>query len=169
MAECIPESGMCFIADNTFRIEKSTLYSEKSRNKKINSVEFLRVKSDNLILIEAKTTFPDPNNHVEGNLEKFHSEVADIRDKFVHSLNLIASVEAGVSETEYPSDFVLPEHTSIVFMLVIKNHDLHGCRRIKATIEDALPMFLKTIWNPTVYVINLKTATKYGLTYSDIS
>jgi hypothetical protein len=54
MANAIIESGMPFIADNTFRIEESAAY--RALGDGIKSVEFVRRKDEALMFIEAKTT-----------------------------------------------------------------------------------------------------------------
>ena len=164
MYDVITESEMDFISNNAFRIEKSALYT--SLGKGIKSVEFIRVKEDNLLFIEARTSFPDPNNPTPGNVTSFHSQIDDVCEKFVHSLNLFSSVIIRVAENSLPESFALPEKTSLVFTLVLKNHDLKGCRRIKAQVYTSLPSYLKEIWKPTVYVINHQTAINRNLAIS---
>jgi len=65
MSDVITESKMEFISDNAFRIEKSPLYTNLGEG--IKSVEFIRVKEDNLLFVEARSSFPDPNNPDAGN------------------------------------------------------------------------------------------------------
>jgi len=170
MVNDITESGMDFVSENTFQIEKSAAY--KNSGKGIRSVEFVRVKEDKLLFVEAKTKFPnpnpDPNNPSEENgeekLKRFQSEINNICDKFIHSLNLFSSVKVGVTEDTFPDDFVLPDRVSLVFVLVVKNHELNYCKPIKQKLMEILPSYLKKIWKPEVYVINHKTATKQELT-----
>lgn len=164
MSDVITESEMDFIPDKAFRIEKSTLYTNLGEG--IKSVEFIRIKEDNLLFVEARTSFPDPNNPDAGNLTKFHSQIEDICEKFLHSLNLFSSVKVRVAENTLPEDFILPERISLVFILVLKSHDLRGCRRIKAKINSSLPPYLKEIWKPKVYVINHQTAINRNLAVS---
>jgi len=164
MSDDINESGMDFIADNAFWIEKSTLY--KNLGEGIKSVEFIRVKEDNLLFVEAKSSFPDPNNPVTGNLAEFNSQIVDICEKFLHSLNILSSVIVRVAKSTLPEDFILPERTSLVLILVLKNHDFKGCRRVKAKIVSSLPLYLKEIWKPAVFVINHQTAINRNLVIS---
>jgi len=165
MVNVITESGMDFIADNSFHIEKSSIYTELSKQR-IRSVEFVRAKDDKILFVEAKTTFPNPNNPNTENPEKFQSGINEICDKFIHSLNLFSAVKVGVAENSFPADFVTPEKASMAFILVIKNHELKWCRKIKAALTAALPSFLKKIWKPEIYVINQNVARKYNLTVS---
>ena len=156
MVDAIIESGMSFVTDNVFYIEKSPLY--KDLGESIRSVEFIRVKNENLLLVEAKTTFPNPDNPSEDNLMKFRTEIEDICDKFIHSLNLLSSVEIGLAGDVYDEAFSLPDKVTLVFILVIKNHQLEWCRKVKKAFIEALPDYLKRIWKPIVYVINHATA-----------
>jgi len=161
MSNVISESGMDFIADNTFYIEESTLF--KNIGDGIKSVEFIRVIDDKLLFVEAKTTFPNPNNPSIDNYQKFLSEANDICEKFIHSLNILASVKVCTTEEVFPDDFILPEKVIIVFILVIKNHELKWCKPIKKKIISTLPLYLKKIWKPEIYVINKNMAIKYNL------
>ena len=162
MDSIITESGMNFIADNAFHIEKSTLYATLGNG--VRSVEFVCVKDDSLLFVEAKTTFPNPNNPSAENRAKFKKEAEDICKKSIHSLNLFLSVEVGVAEYMFTNDFVLPEKVLLALVLVIKNHEPQWRRPIKAELIAALPSYLKKIWKPTVFVINHETATKQQLT-----
>ena len=164
MDSVIKESGMDFIAENTFHIEKSELY--RNLGESVRSVEFVRVKDDKLLFVEAKITFPNPNNPSVENFAKYQAEIDEICDKFIHSLNLFSSVKVGVAKNAFTGDFVLPEKVTLMFILVIKEHELIWCKRIKETLMDALPLYLKRIWDPTVWVINQEVAAKYNLVIS---
>jgi len=162
MSKVITASNMDFIMDNTYDIEKSLLY-ERIRSKGISSVEFARVKSDGLLFVEAKESFPDPTNSSLENVLKYESQIDGVCEKFIHSLNMFSSIVVGVADEQFCTDFILPEKTSIVFVLVIKNYDLKGCRRIKSKLAEKLPSYLKEIWVPQIFVINHQTAIKREL------
>jgi hypothetical protein len=164
MVRTIPgQSGMDFIADNTFHIEKTNSY-ESIRDKGVRSVEFIRVKDDTLLLfVEAKTAFPNPNNPSAENEARFQEEIDDVCEKFTHSLNLFSSIEIGVTSEEFPDGFIVPEKVSLIFMLVVKNHAFEWCKPIKGEIEATLPYYLKKIWKPRVSVINEGIAAEQGL------
>jgi len=162
MAKIIPnQSGMDFIADNTLHIEESELY--KNVGEGVRSVEFVRIKDGNLLPVEARTTFPNPNNPCKDNKARFQNEIDEICDKFMHSLNMLSSIELGVTAETYPDDFLLPEETSLVFMLVVKNHEFKWLGSIKNKIEANLARYLKNIWRPKVLVLNQNAAIKQGL------
>jgi len=161
MLDVISESDMNFISENTFQIEKSEVYS--SLEDGVKTVEYIRAIGDNLLFVEAKTTFPNPNNPGEGALDRFHSEVDAICEKFVHSLNLFSAVEVGVLHDVGAVDMVLPERASLAFFLVIKNHEEAWCKPIEVKLIACLPSYLKKIWKPNVHVINHQTAIKQNL------
>jgi len=164
MADVITESGMGFITDNAFYIERSRLY--KSLGDGVRSVEFVRCIDDMLLFVEAKTTFPNPDNPSEENLARFQTEIEDICDKFIHSLNLFSSIKIGIAEDSFSGDLVLPEKASLKFVLVIKNHEIKWCKNIKKALYDAMPLYLKMIWKPDIFVINHKGAISYNLAKS---
>lgn len=143
MSDFITESEMDFISDDSFHIEKSTLYTDLGKG--IKSVEFIRVMDDNLLLLEARKSFPNPNNPSTENLAKYQSEINEICDKFIHSLNLLSSVEVGVADYVYTDDFVLPERVSLILVLVVKNHEFKQCKPIREKIIETLPSYLKSI------------------------
>ena len=51
MGNTISESGMEFVSDNAFYIEKSDLYTKLGDG--VRSVEFIRIKGDKLLFVEA--------------------------------------------------------------------------------------------------------------------
>jgi hypothetical protein len=161
MFDVIDESDMSFLSENTFQIEKSEVYS--SMKEEIKTVEFIRAMGGNLLFVEAKTSFPNPNNPDVDNVERFNSEIDAICDKFKHSLNLFSAVEVGVLHDAAAVEMVLPENVSLTFLLVIKNHEEVWCKPIEAKLIGRLPGYLKKIWKPTVQVINHQTAIERNL------
>jgi len=164
MFDVIKESDMSFISENTFQIEKSEVYSRLEEG--IKTVEFIRAMDDNLLFIEAKTAFPNPNNPDADNVERFHSEVGAICDKFVHSLNLLSAIEVGVLHDAGVGNMAIPEKVSVAFLLIIKNHEDTWCKPIEVKLIASLPNYLKKIWKPKVQVINHMTAIKQNLAIS---
>ena len=160
MSDVITESGMDFIADNVYHIERSEIYSNLGEG--IKTVEFVRAKGDNLLFVEARTTFPNPNNPDISNSERFLSELRDICDKFVHSLNLFSAIEIGVLHDD-AERMILQENVALVFVLVVKNHEFEWCRPIERELVAFLPRYIKRIWKPVVYVINHETAVRRNL------
>jgi len=166
MSEPIEESGMIFIADNTFHIEESQLYKDV-RGYGVKTVEFIRVKSNDksseLLFVEAKPTFANPTNPSPDNLRKFRKSIKDICAKFVFSLCLFSAINAGVTEYDFPDDFILLNKVSIKLYLVIRNYELGWCKKLKIALDHGLPTYLKKMWKPEVLVINEKTAIEQGI------
>jgi hypothetical protein len=160
MTKTITESGMDFIADNAFHIEKSDIYTKLKDS--IKTVEFIRAKDDNLLFVEAKSSFPNPNN--SGSFVKFQSEIDDICDKFIHSLNLYSSIAIGVNEQLLP-DFQPAIKVSLNFVLIFNNFDHKWCAPVEKALTNQLRKSecIAKIWKPTVFVINHETATKQNL------
>ena len=163
MDNIISESGMNFVADNAFYIEKCLSY-ENIKSDGIKSVEFIRAKDDKLLFIEAKKTFPNPGNPAADNPTIFQSEIDKICDKFKHSLNLYSSIAVGAANESFPADFKPADKVSLVLVLVIKDHEPQWCKPVKTKLLKTLPPYLKKIWKPKVYVINHITATEQRLT-----
>ena len=161
MVNVINESGMDFIVDNAFHIENSMIY--KGLGEGVKSVEFVRVVDDTLLFVEAKNTFPNPNNPSEDEPNRFQDEVEDICEKFVHSLNLFLSVEVGVAEDVSANEINKPETVTLVLVLVIKKHEHGWCKPVKFEMERALPSYFTKIWKPNILVINQEEAVELDL------
>jgi hypothetical protein len=101
MNKVIDEQGMLFIAENTFHIEKSTQYKNLPHG--IKTVEFVRAKGNYLLFIEAKSSFANPAN--AQTKESFQEEIADVFDKFYHSLSLYSAIDIGVIKEGFPDDY----------------------------------------------------------------
>ena len=163
MGKIIRESDMDFIADNTFHMERSPLYTELSRNG-IRTVEFIRVKGDDIIFLEAKTAFPKPDNNPSAeDPGRFKIALNEVCEKLIHLLNLYSSIKVGVRKIQLPEDFLPPDKVTLKFVLVVKNHELEWCRIIKDALIMVMPSYINKIWQPEVYVINHDTAIKKKL------
>lgn len=158
MAEIIIESGMNFIADNTFHIEKSPQYTRLKGS--VRSVEFVRAKDDKLIFVEAKLSFPNPGKADEDRPARFHEEVGVICEKFIHSLNLYSSIYVGITEEDFPADFKPADKTSLVFVLVIKSFERGWCIPVEKALTNKLRQSrcIANIWKPEVFVMNEESA-----------
>lgn len=164
MSSTITESGMHFAADNAFHIEKSRLYTNLGSN--VKSVEFIRAKDDKLLFIEAKLSFPNPDN--PASIERFKEEVDSICDKFIHSLNLYSAIDIGVTEDSFPPNYQPPNKVTLTFILVINNFSKTWCYNIKKAIANRLreSVCMAKIWKPEIYVINDQAAAHFNLTVS---
>jgi hypothetical protein len=166
MSDTIQESGMSFILDNAFRIEDSETYKALKREG-VKTVEFVRALSgERLAFVEAKKSFANPDNPLPGNLAKFESEAGEICEKFLHSLNLLASIKIGVHRETLPEIARNDTTMSLIFVLVVKDHDSKGCKMIETKIKKLLPSYLKTIWKPEICVVNHQRAVTLNLAVS---
>jgi hypothetical protein len=165
MRKPICESGMKFIADNAFHIEKSPTYTLLGNN--VKSVEFVRAKENKLLFVEAKSSFPNPStpkpNPTKRNKtgeELFREEISDICDKFTHSLNLYSAIAVGVAEYDFPAEFKSADKVSLAFILVIKGFEKTWCDEIQKalTIQVRDSVCMSKIWKPEIAVMNDKTA-----------
>jgi hypothetical protein len=162
MNEQITESGMEFIADNVFHIEKSQALVEAGQG--VKSVEFVRMINDRLMFLEAKTNFPNPE---KTDTNRFSEEVGVICEKFIHSIALYSSIVLGVNCDEKACPLITGSKKTIWFVLVIRNHELSWCRHIRTKTLDSLPVYFQKIWKPQVFVINKKSAIKHNLVKND--
>ena len=159
------DSGMRFIRDNAFRIEKSDVH-EKVKSNGVKVVEFIRIIENQLLFVEAKKSLRDPNSG-ERAVKFFEEEIEKIRDKFINSLNLFVSIKIGVYDVNYPDDFILPKNVSLVFALVVKEHDEIRCKLINdvlvQSINQVMPRYWMYIWKPIVQVMNHEMAVSQNL------
>ncbi len=167
MLDLISESDMNFVADNVFHIEKSDL--NRKAGKGIRTVEFVRVKGDQLLFVEAKKRLPEPGvDPNKENAKSLQTEIDKVFDKFIHSLHLLAAVKVGVREETFPIDFATSEKLSLQFILVVKEHDKKWCDETQTTLKEKLkkmPPYFKKIWGPTVWVLTHADAVKRGIAY----
>ena len=129
------------------------------KNKGIRSVEFVRIKDDKLLFIEARASVAHPDDSPE----PFSKQVNEIYEKFLHSLNLFSSIKVGIIDESLPTPFNSESKLSLVFVLVIRDHKPDWCRKVKAELNQCLPKHLVKIWRPEVMVINYEKARKYDL------
>jgi len=172
VSKTITESGMIFNADNAFHIEKSRVYT--GLGKGVKSVEFIRAKGDKLLFVEAKSSFPKPNkppNPNKGNKtgeQLFREEIADICDKFIHSLNLYSAIDVGVTEYNFPTDYKSADKMSLTFILVLNEFEKSWCGEIERALTNKIreSICMSKIWKPEVIVINNEIAAERKITVS---
>lgn len=165
MAEPIHESGMDFISDNTFNIEKTSRYSDFGKGTR--SVDFVRIKDNNLLFVEAKTTFTNPNNPDIDNINRFSKSIYEMCEKFIHSLNLFSSIHIGIRKDNCFDSLNIPEEVSLFFVLVVRDHKTGWCKPIRREIENSLPTYFKKIWKPHILVVNSEEAALLNFVISN--
>lgn len=164
MSETIRESGMNFIADNAFHIDT---YKTTVGYNDIKSVEYVRSIGNKLLFVEAKSSFPNPDNQTPNPDKRnktgsmlFNEEIADICEKFSHSLNLYSAVAIGVRRSRFPSEYKPADNVSLQFILVIRDHKEDWCDNIEKALTNRIrkSICMSKIWKPDVIVISDKAA-----------
>ncbi len=163
MSVTISESGLCFgefEESNLFYVEQSNVY--KSLGSGICTIEFALYNNGDILMIEAKSSSPKPNNQ-----DDFDSFINETYDKFAHSIDLYFSIvlkRIEDSENDMPDSFKAANYSTIKIklLLVINGHKIEWL----SPISDALKRKLKRqtqIWLLEVVVLNHELAEKYGL------
>jgi hypothetical protein len=170
MIKTVKHSGMDFIDDNVFHIETSPVYTQLGEC--VKSVEFIRSKEDKLLFVEAKSSFPNPNNPLpnpdKGNKtgsELFREEIVDICDKFIHSLNLYSAIDVGVIKSKFPPEYIPSGNVSLVFVLVIKGFKESWCDAVERALMNKIceSVCILRIWKPRVSVLTHEMAIKWKI------
>ena len=159
------ESNMLLSCDEqvTYRIEKSNIVRQR---KDIKACEFFALIGGRMVLLEAKSSSPRPNNKID-----FDKYIADISQKFVDTLLLFNAIsigrygEAEINQLPDKIHNVSLGDVDYAMYLVVHGNELEWMLHI----QDALKMQLKhhlTLWNipdANVYAINHETAKAKGL------
>lgn len=150
----ITESGMRFGPYNTnsvFEIEKSqTLVSIGSG---IKITEFILIRDNNLFLIEAKSSTPNPCSR-----ERLDDFITELEEKFVNALCILMSIKSGrMSSNELPQGFIDMniETIDLRFMLVINGHKPEWLAPLKDKFEQKLLRWKKVFAMKNNYVLVL--------------
>ncbi|MCL2054993.1 MAG: hypothetical protein FWG90_11250 [Oscillospiraceae bacterium] len=160
----IEESGMkfgAFAKDVRFKVENSQIH--KSLGKGFKIVEFIALKENRIIFVEAKSKGFIPNISVE----YLDSKIKDIAEKFENSADLFLSVYIKWQADKYSEigDRLLNANYSKItgiFYLVINGADDSICMELTKMLQAKLKRKL-TIHNFNLLVINNITASEYGL------
>lgn len=162
----IDESGMHFgdyPESHIFYIEKSEEY-EKIKEKGVKIVEFVLLKEDKLLLLEAKTTAPNPQS--EETPERFGEYIAEIAEKMRNSLDLYLHQLARreLTDTLLDADY---HSISIVCVLVIKKHEKEWLAPVQEALSKELQKHIRinTIWKCQMIVINEEQAVSLNLVH----
>lgn len=157
------ESGMNFYYDTneTFLCEQ---FLKKVNIKYIKSVEFIRLYNNYIVLIEAKTSAPNPySNHPED----FKNFIESLSQKAIDSFSLFMSlllhrregyIEGKIGSIDY-------SNAKFRFFVVIKNHEDDWCIQIKEALEETMWHFTNAWdWGPQpILVLNEEMAREIGL------
>ncbi len=143
-----------------FEIEKSSLYKELGEG--IHIAEFIAVRDNKILLVEAKTTQPNP----EGK-ERFRDSIDEIAEKLKNTFDIFISANCNVLKNINNENINLIQfnelHTyKIQFFLVIKKSEKEWLPPIQIALQEKLKPQAK-IWNIEVFVLNHEKAKQYKL------
>ena len=128
------ESGMNFYydTDETFLCEQ---FIKNTNIKYIKSVEFIRLYKEYIVLVEAKTSAPNPN-HSEDFIKFIESLSQKAIDSFSLFMSLLLHRREGYIERKIGSiDY---SNAKFRFFVVIKNHEDDWCIQIKEELEETM-------------------------------
>lgn len=166
----IEESGMRFMVDeaNLYHVETSDAYNSL-KNKGLEICEFAELKGKRIILLEAKTSAPNPASPNADAAEKFDNYIKTNANKFV---NAAIMLNAGVfKRNQEIGKEIPPTFTASILrdcryncVLVIKNHKVEWI----TSVQDALEREINrtpfcAIWKHfSVKVLNEEIARQQG-------
>ncbi|MBF0561342.1 MAG: hypothetical protein HQL37_04840 [Alphaproteobacteria bacterium] len=175
MTERFCESEMWFIPHpNMFRIEKSKIYQKNQQD--LTMAEFLLLRDatppeigQSLWIVEAKTTFPNPNNP-NNPLGHFDKSIGEICTNLVNAMLLglgiyMGGYVGGADELPEAMRDMDLKAIKIKLVLIIKNHQERWLVVPRRALEKEIRRIIK-IFGPslfTVAVVNEKQAQDFGL------
>lgn len=156
----ITESSMTFSYEEgqCFYIEKSETYQKMQG---VKMAEFLLIKSPNILIIEAKSSSPNPNN----DQVKFDDFIQEIYEKLLNAFSLSVAMRLNRHAQTLPVNFQNIDLTNFRLCLIIKNHKEEWLIPLQDALKKSLYSTVKT-WalSPNaVIVINDKIAKEQGL------
>ncbi len=166
----IEESGMSFgpfCEEHVFWVEQSTIYRQIQESLKIAEFVLLRKRTNNassVCIVEAKGSSPKPKN--EGDFYEFLEEIHQkMRNTFLLLLALhLKRVKDPKNELSKEFRNTDLSSVSILFILVIRDHEEHWLQPLKDALSKVLN-YHKKIWklDTPVLVLNKALAQKYNL------
>ncbi len=177
MTVVIAESGMNFgpyEKTNFFHIEKSNTYKKIHNEVRMAEFLLLRPERNEIIIIEAKTSAPNPHSHPgEGGKqhvlrkERFADYVTEIYEKLLNAMTLSVSLyldrhNNGKAELPINISSLVINDVAFHLVLVIQTLEKEWLKDIQDGLQDRLRAATKT-WPCTVNVINQDDARRYKL------
>lgn len=168
MAEYIVESEMKFgpyEAEKLIHIEVHPEYVKVQQGMHISEFLYHDDSKKRIVMIEAKTSAPNPNSKDRENpKERFVEFVSEIREKFENTLDLYLNMAL---KDNVPDGFKNINYSDIdiYFILVIKKHQREWLKDVKDALEMAVRSVHRTnnIWKCKVLVINEEMAKRSKL------
>lgn len=166
MGVTIVESDMQFgeyKEEQVFQIEKSEQYTKKLRQQNVRCCEFILLRSNKLYFIEAKASYPNPQNAKSSDEKKaqYLKDIQEITEKMRHSLNLYANILLNRYSQEGVSDVMKNvENLEIRLILIIKNAKETWLAPLQDVFRKELKVEMR-IWKITdFFILNEEMARK---------
>jgi hypothetical protein len=157
-------SDMKFVSTDAFPIEDS---SARNRLLEGGIVDFVRKIGSELLFVEAKSSFPNPNTAETP--KRFDEEIEAICDKFVVTLKLFSAIKVGVTEDMLPDALSSADKVQVTLALVIRRFEKEEwCVPVKKALEMALPLGIIKLWKPNIKVYTRTSAKEFTLIASDV-
>lgn len=163
----IRESNMIFgeyDKNDVFYIEKSEIYN-KLKLESIKTTEFILLRENKILLIEAKTSTPNFEMYKESDekRKKYINFINDITKKFSDSIDIYSSLLLNyIHSYDFPESFKTTS-AEIVLVLVIKQAFPTSLKHYKEKLEKELKSKMK-IWNiKSLLVISEEKAREKNL------
>lgn len=161
----IVESNMLLPFDNqnAYRIEQANIVQEK---RDIKVCEYFALINGRMLLIEAKSSSPRPENKI-----KFDEFIDEISQKFIDTLLLFNALSIGrhgeAERNNLPTNIqqIPLANVQYAMYLIVHGNEIEWMEPILAALKLKLKHCLKS-WNIqdiNVYAINHETAKKKGL------
>lgn len=170
MDKIIEESGMKFgpfPTDRLLHIEKCSQYQSIQQGMKIAELVYYDEDTKKLLLLEAKTSAPNPKSkNVTNPDEIFQQYILDLVEKFENSLDLYLNLAL---KKELPDGFDMEyKEIDIVFVLVVKNNKVEWDKGIQEGLGQVFAEIhrINKIWKCKVLVLNEEQASKMHLIVS---
>lgn len=170
MGRYITESGMKFGEfkdENLFYIEESNVY--KSIGTSVKTVEFIAIKDDDIILLEAKMGCPQPCKDEQEdkrlNFEQFYNDIAEkFIDSFHVYLSSILNKHDSMEIGENLKNLDLVKSKNFKFVLVLTSDEIQEdwLRDPKLELDMRLKKY-RQIWNVKIIVLNKILAIEKGI------
>lgn len=167
----IEESGMFFLTDesNSYYLETSPTY-DKIKEKGIKICEYIELKDDKIVFVEAKTSAPNPQSEVADAKAIFEEYINSICTKFVNAATMLMT---GVCKRRIDIANEIPEAYTMLklqkweyrCLLVIKNHEKEWLPPVQDALsrEFSRSPFWSICSNFSVMVINEDIARKLSI------
>lgn len=160
----IEESGMQFgrlKVKNTYHLEVVDEYKRLKPGFKIAEFAYYKKSAQKIVILEAKKTFPNPN---EGTSDDFKDMINEVADKFINSVDFL---RVFALQKQLPEGYDQADYAEAEFRLylVIKEHEKEWLRQVSDALNAKLSKILRLthLSKYSCHVVNEHMATSRGM------